>query len=467
MEHGSRYFECEIKIYFNGDTQSPTIFKKSDIEQFSFDCDSNVESQKPFGQSALKTLEISLNNELRDFTFTNKDSIYYGKLLAGTKVECSVSLELSADVFETVPIGTFYTGDWDVSSDSNFATVTCYDRLYTFYETDTPKVCVIRDTNIGELFEALFLALGIPATDFIIDAAVYDVKVLFGWLPESKVKATIEALCTAGACTAIVQRDNKILVASAFRDRFTSARLRNSEQIISVSQPQSLYKAYAGVTIEYMPTHVESEIASVASTSEMQLIIGENKIDSLSFSGNPVWHVVSIEVIDTIAHTLIPKSIGATSIDATIVSTVASTTASISVSGYYLKQASLKVTKNRTSGVVPVIKDKRLSISSPLIQSAAVAEDYADIVLAIATDPSIYLTANIMGDISIDVLDKVLISPDSKATQMIPVVVTRMTFTFNGGLSSAIECTKAETLERYLWAYVGPGFYTKSLKPKE
>lgn len=464
---GGRIFKSTVSIYFNGESNLPTVFEADKVSEISFDADSNTDANLPFGQIALKTVTITLDNVDRQFTYTNTKSPYYGKLLAGTKVTLSISIciDIDTDTYETIDMGSFYTGDWNVSSDDIFATMTCYDRLYTLYEMDTPKVCVVKNTSIGELFNILFLALGINSNDIIIDASIFNITVPYGWLPELKVKSTLGALCLAGACTVLVRRDNKIYVSAAYKDRDAVRRLRNTEQVVSVSQPQNFYKAYAGVTVQYSPTSVETEVQSVASNNDMILVAGENKIDSLSFSSNPVLTVTSISITDSTMQSIIPTAIGALAIDATIIANV-SNTADVEVFGYKLKQSTQKVTVDKIADIVPVLKDKRLTVESPLIQTEAIAKDYADILINIATDPAAYLTSSITGDPSIDLLDKVLIHPDRNADVLIPVVITRMTFTFNGGLQGTLECTKASALEKYMWAYMGPGFYTKATKKK-
>ena len=464
---GSRIFKSTVSVYFDGESNPPVIFSENDISEISFDADGNTDANLPFGQIALKTVMFTMNNVDRQFTYTNTKSPYYGKLLAGTKVTLSINVctDIATDTYENIDMGSFYTGDWNVSSDDIFATMTCYDRLYALYETDTPKVCVVKDTSIGELFRILLLALGIANEDIIIDTNIFNITVPYGWLPELKVKATLGALCLAGACTVLVRRDNKIYVSAAYKDRDAVRRLRNTEQVVSISQPQNFYKAYAGVTVQYSPTSVETEVQSVASNNDMLLITGENKIDSLSFSGNPVLTVTSVSITDSKMQSIFPTSIGALAIDATIVAN-ASNTADVEVFGYKLKQSTQKITVDKIADIVPVLKDKRLTIESPLIQTEAIAKDYADILINIATDPAAYLTSSITGDPSIDLLDKVLIHPDRNATVLIPVVITRMTFTYNGGLQGTLECTKAAALEKYMWAYMGPGFYTKAMKKK-
>lgn len=460
----TRLFDIRVKVYYDGLTNAPVLYTKADIRSASIVYDSKVTDALPFGYLALATFSMTVNNTNRQFTLTNEDSPLYGRIKAGTPMEVEIGLCVATDTFEYINMGKFYIGDWDTDTDSAAAIITCYDRLYLLYEKNTPEFRLQHNITLFALFDNFFTLLGIPENERKIDAGLLDIVIPFGWLPGRKVKDTFLELCKAGICQVYVDRNNSIVVVPVYKERKRDKVLRNNEQVFSIRQPQSLYKAYSGVEVEYFSTSVEKEVSNIARITDIQLVAGNNNLSDISFGSSPVDKISHCILADDKKHIVFPTAYGATGIDLTVVA-VESDTADIEVFGYALEQKGRTFKVNGGVKYSEALEDKKLNVSSKLIQDKTYAQRYGEALVTIATDPTAYLELSIRGDPAMEIFDKTVVPTDSKAEVLIPAVITRMAINFgSNGYSTRINCTKAEAIELYYYIYLIPGFYTKAKK---
>jgi hypothetical protein len=109
----------------------------------------------PYGQIATNKLELKLYNKNRIFDPQNTNSPLYGKVKPNCKIQCYLGAELPDLTTEWVPLGTFWSGDWNVPEDEPWVATTAKDRLNllerSLYQTgsviNTPAVIVHVDDS--------------------------------------------------------------------------------------------------------------------------------------------------------------------------------------------------------------------------------------------------------------------------------------------------------------------------------
>jgi hypothetical protein len=109
----------------------------------------------PIGQITSNQLEIKLNNSNHFFDPHNTDSPLYGLMKANCKIQAYLGLELPDQTIEWIPLGTFWSGDWNVPEDEPWVSTIAKDRLNlldrSLYQTgsvvSTPAVVVHVDDS--------------------------------------------------------------------------------------------------------------------------------------------------------------------------------------------------------------------------------------------------------------------------------------------------------------------------------
>lgn len=450
----SRQLSMRVLVFFSGETAAATDISDSVIGA-SVEYQGLASDTAPYGQVATNTISLQLDNYDRRFTPTNTSSDLFGKLTDTNKMICYISCTAD-NVTEETLLGTFYTGDWDANTDSKTAQCTAYDRLYKYNKVDLPLIPVYRNVTILTLFSVLFRALGLLPTEFIIDTALA-FNVDYGWIPGTTVSESLKSLCVAGACTVSVNRDNQIVVTTAFRKRTPVTIVSENNQIISTSQQQSMYRKYSGVMITYSIFSTEQSLEPLTTLSELSLTAGDNELKNLSMNSDLVHSITSFETkstedIEIKSFTYSPEAV------TLLVDTADACVADIKVYGYNLKETTRDIKVGDTSG------SEVLKVSSQLLQNEAAATEYATVLNQIATDPSSYVVVQIRGNPEINLFDEVTLIDHTNNLGEIKAVVTRISLAYDGGLTGVIECTRSSSLALYSWAYLGPGQYIRLAK---
>lgn len=82
----------------------------------------------PVGNISANEIDIRLNNETRKFDAGNRQSPLYQTLKANRRIKAWLGVD-TAEGKEYVPLGTFWSGDWNVPEDEVYAATTGRDRL--------------------------------------------------------------------------------------------------------------------------------------------------------------------------------------------------------------------------------------------------------------------------------------------------------------------------------------------------
>ena len=458
----SRHFSARLDIYFNGSDAPPISLAGGALADYSFKREMAAEDTFPLGRVSRSSLTINLNNVLQHFTFTNTASPYYGKLKQGTKVILYTGLQMANGTFEEFQMGVLYTSDWDVASSTVVANLVCYDRLHFLRQQKAPKMPVFYNTTIAQLFERLFLSLGLLAGDFIIDSAL-NYTIPYGWLPGETVEDVLRELTLAGMCVVYTDRYDRIVVTVPYvrKDfgRVLSASATGNAQIKAVSQLQASYKSYTGVNIRYnIYTRVDETLLATLSTQHLDPYM--NEFMDIYFSAAPALQVDKIIAYE-MPLDIAAMNVGANTADLFVNSAEELEDVDIQIYGKTLSSTSQLISFNVPNEGA---EKKRLDIHSVLMQTKEAAKEYGAVLNQIVTDPGAYLNASLRGDLTFDLGDVyVLDAPRSKIDQL-PVYFTRITLNYNGALSCEVDCTKYDALAVYDYAYIMPGLFVRVLR---
>lgn len=395
------------------------------------------DSSSPLGSVTSNELNVTLKNDHKWFTPANDYSPFKRYLSLGVRITAYLGLEVSKDTFEIMPLGEYYTTDWEVGSESTVAPLSALDRIYVLSQLPPVKVPIIYNTTIKYLFALLFRAYGLKTTEYEIDESLTQ-KVSVGWLPRGNFGASAQALSEAGNCSVLASRSGKIIVKNNFVAGTPVAYLTDDDTINAISNPMSFLKTYNAVRVKYKLPQPKSGV-SILSLTEQEFPPGVTVLKDIEFSSGPVDKVENIR-FDTPPGVLRVKSLmhGAFYADIEIENTSwEKVVADVNLEGTIINLVTTEFTSKQRG--VAEYGTRTFEVNNDLIQDASVAKMYAHALRAVLSDPALIYKISTRGNPSQELFD--ILNVESSVDGIIPVdiVATRFELTFDGGLDVLME----------------------------
>lgn len=457
---------AKVKIYFDGPYAPPVVFDNHDISRFSLLEEARAESSNPLGRVSANEFMLGLRNTEGRFNPGNVESPFFNKLVPNIKVEPYIGLDVDfpeeeEENIEWLPLGIFWTGDWDAPSAGLEAAVVCYDQLYRLGEIDLPPFAVLRNTTIGGLLTHLLLVLGVAPSEFIIDPTLKQ-PVRMGWLPRGKAWGAFQELATAGSCTIVSDRLGRIVAINNFRLTNPVVSLDDESQIMDMNIPQRYRNIFTSTLVRCKhPSLAEGE--QILSIDKLVVPRGSNVFRGIEFNGGPIASLSQISLRGATTSTIDRISYGAWSIDIRIANTGAEEVVGLYAEGIPITTSESSVSRtNKPLASLYGLREQE--IQSDLIQDVVVAREYVSLAGYIGQDPRAYFNINVRGNPAIELLDTITISNPSDRFEQEDVVVLRTTFDYDGALSGTIEGIRKEALIVKDWVFMCPGMY--ALQPR-
>lgn len=425
---------AKLEIYFDGENNPPTTFDGDMIIDFKILEEASADSQNPLGVVSSNELTISLHNKNGAFTISNINSPYYKKIQKNILVKPYIGVILSDDSVEYIQMGKYWADDWKSPSDSLETSVTAYDLLYDLGDKDVPDIPLLVNVDIKYVFVVLFTALGLTAEDYIIDTNIV-CKLQYVWF-RGTVKNMLQALNTAGNCTASINRQGKIYVKSNNTNKAIAAILKDSNQLITAQNIQTYNSTVSKVNLNYVLIDF-SEETELLSIEKYPVMPGVNSIANVSFGNDPVAKVTKISLQNSKFSSIDNIKYGVRTISFDINSTE-SENVDISVTGtYIIKNSSLmQVQKDE---LIDAIGEVKLDVSSDILQNSNNAKNTANSILDIVSMKDSKYTVTTRGNPALELMDNVVIDDVSDRIYMTPITIMRQEITWDGTLSINIE----------------------------
>ena len=115
---------------------------------------------------------------------------------------------------EWVPLGTFWSLDWDSPDDSLEATVTARDRMELLRKSTFQTSQVLTNKSLYELAEAVLQDAGLTSGEYIIDETLDDIVIPYAWFNPMSHREALRRIAEAGLAAAFQNRDGKIQIES-------------------------------------------------------------------------------------------------------------------------------------------------------------------------------------------------------------------------------------------------------------
>ena len=113
-----------------------------------------------------------------------------------------------------VPLGTFWSLDWDSPDDSLEATVTARDRMELLRKGTYQTSQVLTNKSLYELAELVLQDAGLTSDQYIIDPALQSIIIPYAWFNPVSHREALRRIAEAGLAAAFQNRDGKIQIES-------------------------------------------------------------------------------------------------------------------------------------------------------------------------------------------------------------------------------------------------------------
>ena len=197
------FFTSIREVYETGDLVSLRLLEEREASQGSL----------PVGNISSNEITLALNNESKKFDIDNEQSPLKNLLKPNRRIQAWLGTEIGGDM-EWVPLGIFWSLDWDSPDDTLEATVTARDRMELLRKGTYQTSQVQQNKSLYELAEDVLQDAGLNSNEYIIDTDLQNIIVPYAWFNPVSHREALRQIAEAGLAAAFQNRDGKIQIES-------------------------------------------------------------------------------------------------------------------------------------------------------------------------------------------------------------------------------------------------------------
>lgn len=167
----------------------------------------------PGGNISANELTVRLVNDGR-FDPDNEASPLHRLLLPNRRVRAWLGAEVNGGI-EWVPLGTFWSIEWDSLSDIPEATVRALDRLEHLRKSIYRTSVVQQNVTAAALAQAILLDAGLSSVDWVIEDEVNDVVFPWAWFKPVSHREALRLLAEAAMAAVYCDREGRIHIGAS------------------------------------------------------------------------------------------------------------------------------------------------------------------------------------------------------------------------------------------------------------
>jgi hypothetical protein len=197
------FFTSIREVYETGDLVSLRLLEEREASQGSL----------PVGNISSNEITLSLNNESKKFDIDNENSPLKNLLKPNRRIHVWLGTEIGGDM-EWVPLGIFWSLDWDSPDDTLEATVTARDRMELLRKSTFQTSQVLQNKSLYELAELVLQDAGLTSDEYIIGTDLQSIIIPYAWFNPVSHREALRRIAEAGLAAAFQNRDGKIQIES-------------------------------------------------------------------------------------------------------------------------------------------------------------------------------------------------------------------------------------------------------------
>lgn len=372
LKSDTRYITYKVLIYFDGEDNEPVDVTEDCTNIDTVDEVSESNADVPFGSLSCNSLDIELINFDRKYTVSNPNSIYYKKLIADVKVELSFIIELLDGTTEEIVGGTYYTSDWQCSTENSFATVPCYDKLFKIASLPVKQFGVKKNISVSDAYKAIFEAAGIDEKEYKIIGDLYN-TIPFLWV-DGDLGTNLKNISLTTGTNVYVDKYNTIVIKSIIDSSNTVYSLTDNELFVT-KDANSYNSLYDSIEIKYNNS-LGAEDKELYN-AKVQIDSGTSTLVGLELSECPVYLISSIIIKGGSNISIVKYVLNYDTIDITIQNNGYPIEADIIVQGKIITTTPKTIRQTSSE----IVRNNCLSLELPLISTNTYVTNYANLLL--------------------------------------------------------------------------------------
>lgn len=244
----------------------------------------------PVGNISANEIVVKLNNSSRKFDADNSSSPLFQLLKPNRRIRAWIGAELADGSVEYVPVGLFWSLDWQASEETVEASVVGRDRLERLRKTTYQGGPVQQNTTIYDMAVAVLQDAGLAAGQYSVDTALQDKTVPYGWLNPMSHREALRIIAEAGLAVVFADRDGAIQVKAWSGGLGGSSVLTiTSDDYFRVANPMRLENVANEVVVTTEPRGPAAAAEEVYRSNEtISIPAGESVTVTAEYTDPPV-----------------------------------------------------------------------------------------------------------------------------------------------------------------------------------
>lgn len=197
----AEFFTSIQETYLAGDLVSLSLLEEREASQGSL----------PVGNITANEVTLVLNNESHKFDPDNAQSPLFRLLKPNRRVRAYLGVEIEGEE-EWVPLGTFWSLDWDSRDDTLEATVTARDRMELLRNGTFQTSQVQQNVSLYALAEQVLQDAGLSSSEYTIDTSLQSIVVLYAWFEPVSHREALRTIAEAALAVVYADRDGIVRV---------------------------------------------------------------------------------------------------------------------------------------------------------------------------------------------------------------------------------------------------------------
>ena len=421
----------------------------------------------PIGNISSNEIDIRLYNRDRKFDAGNYNSNLYQLVKTNRRIKAWLGVEINGEI-EYVPLGTFWSGDWNVPENEVYAETSGRDRLELLRKSTYSSGQVRQNVSLYELAIDILEDAGLDSSEYFIDPELQQKIIPWAYFSSKSHRAALKDIAEAALGQVYVDREGIIRVEGP---SYIQSTIKSFQQFIQgAPYPADGYEAIEAYGIgadDYFSKDQPSKSGEMAnyiivdtqplrpadnpeevyrSNDPVSINAGQTKSLTVFFNSEPVIEATASlegQNQDTTITNAIYYAWGA-NIEITNSGT-ASDTFTLIITGKPLvvQNKERAIAKDDTS----IIENGKITYTFPgnhLIQTLDMAQDVANTLLASFKDPRRDVSIEWRGNPAIELAD-IITLPDYQRDGIDKrgyYYVTRQELEYDGGLRASLEGRK-------------------------
>lgn len=197
----AEFFTSIKETYLSGDLVSLRLLEEREASQGSL----------PVGNITANEITLVLNNESHKFDPDNEQSPLFRLLKPNRRIRAWLGAEVNGEE-EWVPLGTFWSLDWDSRDDTLEATVTARDRMELLRKGTFQSSQVQTNVSLYALAEQVLQDAGLKASEYAIDPSLQNIVVPYAWFEPVSHREALRTIAEAALAVVYADRDGIVRV---------------------------------------------------------------------------------------------------------------------------------------------------------------------------------------------------------------------------------------------------------------